>query len=125
MDAVVVGVDGSPGGRAALSFAAHEAALRGARLRIVSVAAGSAERRDAAGALRAHAQRACRDALEQAKGLEPDLAWKTSIREGQAATVLVDEARDAALLVVGSRGSVGQQRAQHASCPVAIVPRPQ
>ena len=51
--------------------------------------------------------------------------------EGPAATVLVDESRQADLLVVGSRGyggfaglllgSVSQQCAHHAACPVVIV----
>ena len=54
------------------------------------------------------------------------------VREGQAAEVLVAEARGADLLVVGSRGlggfkglllgSVSQQCAHHAGCPVLIVP---
>jgi nucleotide-binding universal stress UspA family protein len=35
METIVVGVDGSAGARAALEFAAREAALRQARLRIV------------------------------------------------------------------------------------------
>ena len=53
--------------------------------------------------------------------------------EGAAASVLVDESRDAELLVVGSRGhggfaglllgSVSQQCAHHATCPVVIIPR--
>jgi nucleotide-binding universal stress UspA family protein len=53
------------------------------------------------------------------------------VREGQAAKVLVEEARDADLLVVGSRGlggfsglllgSVSQQCAHYARCPVVIV----
>jgi nucleotide-binding universal stress UspA family protein len=55
------------------------------------------------------------------------------VREGQPAEVLVEAAEDADLLVVGSRGlggfrglllgSVGQQCAHHARCPVVIVPK--
>jgi nucleotide-binding universal stress UspA family protein len=57
------------------------------------------------------------------------------VREGQPAEVLVAESKDAELLVVGSRGlggfrglllgSVGQQCAHHAACPVVIVPHPE
>ncbi|HVW34266.1 MAG TPA: universal stress protein [Acidimicrobiia bacterium] len=53
---------------------------------------------------------------------------------GSPAQALVHESKDAALLVVGSRGrsgvtgvllgSVSRQVAQHASCPVVIVPTP-
>ena len=52
--------------------------------------------------------------------------------EGQAADVLVTEAKDADLLVVGSRGlggfrglllgSTSQQCAHHAPCPLVVVP---
>jgi nucleotide-binding universal stress UspA family protein len=53
------------------------------------------------------------------------------VSEGAPATVLVDESRQADLLVVGSRGhggfaglllgSVSQQCSHHAACPVVIV----
>lgn len=140
MDTVVVGVDGSEGANAALAFAAHEAALRRAKLRIVCgwgvpatvYASAFAPQTDVAALLQKGAQRACEDALAEARRLEPGLECEASATEGHPATVLVDEARDAALLVVGSRGlggfrslllgSVGQQCAQHATCPVTIVP---
>jgi nucleotide-binding universal stress UspA family protein len=54
------------------------------------------------------------------------------VREGNAAAVLVAESQGAEMLVVGSRGrggfsglllgSVSQQAAHHATCPVVIVP---
>ena len=61
-----------------------------------------------------------------------DVEIERLLIEGAAGSVLLDEARDAELLVVGSRGrggfaglllgSVSQQRAHHASCPVVIIP---
>jgi nucleotide-binding universal stress UspA family protein len=60
-----------------------------------------------------------------------DVKIERRVVEGPAASVLVDESRAADLLVVGSRGhggftglllgSVSQQCAQHAECPVVIV----
>ena len=56
------------------------------------------------------------------------------VRQGQPADVLVLEAGEDDLLVVGSRGlggfrglllgSVSQQCTQHARCPVTVVPHP-
>jgi nucleotide-binding universal stress UspA family protein len=56
---------------------------------------------------------------------------KRSVVEGHPAAALLDAAKEADLLVVGSRGrggfaglllgSVGEQCAHHAPCPVVIV----
>jgi nucleotide-binding universal stress UspA family protein len=61
-----------------------------------------------------------------------DVSIERKLVPGSAAGALVDEAKGAALLVVGSRGrggftglllgSVSQQAAQHAPCPVVIIP---
>jgi nucleotide-binding universal stress UspA family protein len=55
----------------------------------------------------------------------------TSVQRGHPAEVLLEAAKDADLLVVGSRGrggfsgmllgSVSTQLAHHASCPILIV----
>ena len=59
---------------------------------------------------------------------------EVKVVEGSPVDVLHDESRDAAVVVVGSRGrggfsglllgSVSQRVAQHAACPVVIVPSP-
>ena len=73
-------------------------------------------------------ERVLEDAGDAAAGLDVE----TVVREGAPVGVLLEEAQDADLLVVGSRGlggfrglllgSVSQQCAHHAPCPVVIVP---
>jgi nucleotide-binding universal stress UspA family protein len=141
MATVVVGVDGSNGARAALEFAAHEAAMRAARLRVVCAweippivyAEGFAPGMDAS-TLRGFADGAetlVREAVTAAKELEPSLEAEGKVVEGQPAQELLEEARGADLIVVGNRGhggfaslllgSVSHQVVQHAACPVAVV----
>jgi nucleotide-binding universal stress UspA family protein len=78
------------------------------------------------------AARAALDAtLDEAIPDTGDVNVERRVVEGAPAAVLVDESRDADLLVVGSRGrggfaqlllgSVSQQCAHHANCPVVIV----
>ena len=68
------------------------------------------------------------------EGFPPAIAAKSQIVPGNAARTLVHEtARDADLLVVGSRGygpvgrtflgSVSSEVVRFASCPVMVVPR--
>ena len=137
---IVVGIDGSPQGEAALRFAFEEARLRGLPLQIVcawepsdSAYIGEAfvPTPDVFLAAENRADDVLRTALEQ---LAPDPAIDVEALsvEGHAATVLVEQARDAKLLVVGSRGrgaaaslllgSVSQSIAHHAPCPLVIVP---
>jgi nucleotide-binding universal stress UspA family protein len=138
---IVVGVDGSDGAREALRFALAEARLRGADVRAVAawhvpVAAygDTFVPPDQAfvDRLESDARRAAERALEAADGLADGVDVETVVREGAPARILLDEAGDADLLVVGSRGlggfrslllgSVSQQCAHHAPCPLVIVP---
>ena len=139
---VVVGVDSSDGARAALRFALEEAKLRQATLRVVHTwqfgyigVSGIEGFSPVVGAdlgeLRRTAEVAL-DAVLHEVAADPDgVVIERRVSEGAPATVLVDESRNADLLVVGSRGhggfaglllgSVGQQCAHHAACPVVIV----
>jgi nucleotide-binding universal stress UspA family protein len=147
METIVVGVDGSEGGAAALEFAAGEAAFRGARLRVVSAWQVPAVAAHGGGhfgpapldpetwdAFRVRAQEVADDALAAVKKLQPSLEGEALTVQGQAADVLLEQGADAALIIVGRRGlggfkslllgSVSQQVVQHATCPVVVVNQP-
>ena len=137
---IVVGIDGSAGSQAALRWALNEARALDARLDAVHVwhypwvvaASGAA----AAGVGQEEFEAEGRRVLEQAIGElgaeADDVEVHRQLGTGNAVDVLLRAADGADLLVVGSRGrggfaglllgSVSQQCAQHAPCPVVIVP---
>lgn len=142
MSVIVVGVDHSDGAKDALRFALEEARLRRATLRAVHAwqlgyfgATGmegllppaGPELREVREAAEAALDATLREAIPDAGEVEIE----RRVVEGAPAAVLVEESRAADLLVVGSRGlggfgrlllgSVSQQCAQHAECPVVIV----
>jgi nucleotide-binding universal stress UspA family protein len=83
--------------------------------------------------LREISDRLIASVVKEVVGEGSDVPVEPSAVEGPAAAVLTDSARDADLLVVGSRGhggftglllgSVGQQLAHHSPCPVVIYRR--
>ena len=140
MARIVVGIDGSDHSKKALRWALDEARLRDASLDVVSawmlpvyatgygfapgdlidpkiIGDGAAAQLD--------------ETVTEVTGDATDVTLTRKSVEGMAAQVLVEEAEGADLLVVGSRGrggfaglllgSVSQQCAQHASCPVVII----
>ena len=139
MSVIVVGVDGSEESKEALRFAIHEAQLRKATLRAIHVwtypviFAGEFVPPDLvdANALRESAQKALDETVAEVAGDNPDAYIERVVEHGSVAHVLVEAAKEADLLVVGSRGhggftgsllgSVSQQCAQHAPCAVVIV----
>ena len=139
---IVVGVDSSEGAKAALRFALEEAKLRQATLRVVhtwqfgyigvkGIEGFSPVVVVDLGDLRRTAEVALDAVLHEVAPNANGVVIERRVSEGAPATVLVDESRQADLLVVGSRGhggfaglllgSVSQQCAHHAACPVAIV----
>ncbi|MGY1704785.1 universal stress protein [Geodermatophilus sp. SYSU D00697] len=140
---VVVGVDGSPGSRAALVYALAAAAARRADLEVVSAYALSPYWTDPdvwdpslVEALRAPTEERVAALLEEVRR-DPavsgaaDVAVRTVAAEGPAAQELLRRSADADLLVVGSRGRGGVRSAMlgsvalhcvtHARCPVTVV----
>jgi len=144
-ETIVVGVDGSEGGEAALEFAAAEAVFRGARLKILSAwqvpnlayGADFGPPLDPAtwDAFRLRAHQVAADALAAMKKLHPSLEGEALAVQGQPADVLLEHGEDGTLIVVGRRGlggfssllvgSVSHQVVQHAKCPVVVVNQPE
>jgi nucleotide-binding universal stress UspA family protein len=142
MSVIVVGVDRSEGAKAALRFALEEATLRQATLRIVHAwqyayigATGFEGSYPALGSdireLRDVAEKDLDATLRESIPETGTVKVERRVVEDRPAAALVEESRGADMVVVGSRGhggftglllgSVSQQVAHHASCPVVIV----
>ena len=140
---VVVGVDGTSVGRAALTFAMREASRRGSELRVVTTwtwnvnAAGfDAGIAEEPAEIRDRAQRAQDAAITAAlETITAPPVISRHVIEGDPRPALVSMARDADYLVVGSAnknavkrallGSVSHYCVRHAPCPVVVVPHGQ
>lgn len=125
--AVVVGYDETLAGERALVLAAQEAALRGAPLEIVNVAAGpkSTHAGDAlAEWIVGEGERTTHDA-------HPELTVVKRTAVGRPEEVLADEANTAGMLVLGDRGhrdfaalregAVAVHVVDRAACPVVVL----
>ncbi|MFE5045924.1 universal stress protein [Streptomyces sp. NPDC056637] len=133
---IVVGVDGSPSSRAALRWAVRYAGLVGGRVEAVSawevpgMASWSAPAVDT-DFDEGEAERGLVEEVRAVLGEDGGSLVRERLVRGNAAEVLVDAAQGAEMLVVGSRGhgsfrrallgSVSQQVAHHAPCPVTII----
>ncbi|SEB96417.1 universal stress protein [Streptomyces sp. TLI_105] len=133
---VVVGIDGSPASYEALRWAVRHARLTGAAVDAVAayelpgVAGWSAPPVDT-GFDGVQAERALADEIQTVLVGADDVRLREHVVRGNPAEVLTEAASGAELLVVGSRGrggftslllgSVSQQCALHAPCPVVIV----
>ena len=136
---IVVGVDGSPGSRKALTWAAAEAADHGADLVVVNVWEHTLLPPAGSVSVSEHyvpdpSQRTADDLLGVIKeelGDDPPVRVQPQVKQGRPAKVLIDESANADLLLVGNRGhggfaglvigSVSQHVAAYAKCPVTVV----
>lgn len=135
---IVVGVDGSPPSAAALRWAVRQARLEQAEV----VAVISWEYPPMAGwglmvpgpEIEEAAQEALAETVTRELGPAPEVPVTQRTVCGYPAGVLLEAAKEAQLLVVGSRGlggfagtvlgSVGRACVEHASCPVVVVRGP-
>jgi nucleotide-binding universal stress UspA family protein len=136
---IVVGVDGSPGSRKALAWAAAEAADHGSELVVVNVwehtlmpPSGSVSVSERY--VPDESQRTADELIQVIKeelGEKPAVLVQPRVMQGRPAKVLIEESADADMLVVGPRGhggfaglvlgSVSQHVAAYAKCPVTVV----
>lgn len=135
---VVVGVDGSEQSIAALHWAARYAAATGAAVRAVlawhsPTVAGQAPSGRVPAAVREEAEQSMRDTLAHAisQAFPGDAGVEARLSYGHPAEVLIEESKEADLLVVGSHGhgaftgmlvgSVSIHCVTSAYCPVTVV----
>jgi nucleotide-binding universal stress UspA family protein len=133
---IVVGLNRSPSSRAAWSWASEYSRSCGDRLRAIHVderplawarAAGGTVRGDASSR---EAVRKEVEAIFAASLPEPD--WQLDFLEGHVGKVLLEQSRNARMLVIGTREHVGMDRVvrgsvshyciDNAHCPVVAVP---
>jgi nucleotide-binding universal stress UspA family protein len=134
---IVVGIDASEQAMAAVRWAAAEARLRAAPLKIISAYSWNGPP-DAFGSMGEMAivisqqfREMAATAAAEARALEPGIEVSSAAVIGDPASVLLDAARGAGMLVVGNRGrggfvslllgSVGQQVATQGAGPVVVV----
>ena len=137
MARIVVGIDASDPSLDALRWAIAEAGLRGAELELVHafprpelVGMTMVVTLPSDDELRAASEQVLAEALERVGGAG-DVPVTRRVGTGGPASVLVEAAEGADLLVVGARGlggfkglllgSVTQQVIAHAPCPVVVI----
>jgi nucleotide-binding universal stress UspA family protein len=136
---VVVGVDGTPTGEAAIAFAFEEASLRGSDLVAVHTWTDSVLEAALAGdtstvdfnPLQQQAYEILAERLAGWHEKYPEVTVHREVVRDRPATALLRHAANAGLVVVGTRGrggfrglvlgSTSQHLLHHAPCPVAVV----
>ena len=135
---VVVGVDGSPGSIAALSWAGQYGAATGTKVQALHIwhyptAAGlppGVTPDSVTDEVKANQEKELLESIEKAQ-LDPAAQVQPAIEYGHPADVLIEESKTAGLLVVGHKGhggfsgmltgSITLHVVNHAACPVVVV----
>ncbi|WP_031518598.1 universal stress protein [Streptomyces sp. NRRL F-5123] len=136
---IVVGVDGSDAAERALRWGVHYAGLTGGVVTAVTAwdfppmhgARWMPPSSTDAATLEERSRKRLTDAVAEVVGERGPVEVQADVRYGAPARVLLDAAKGASLLVVGSRGlggvsglllgSVAQHCVQRADCPVVVI----
>ncbi|HTJ33735.1 MAG TPA: universal stress protein [Dactylosporangium sp.] len=128
---IVVGADGSSGGEHALGLAFAEAAARSVPLTAVRTWHEPEHRRGRSTASAEATARELEADLEPWRAKYPDVPVRAHVAPCPSVPVLLGEARDALMIVLGSRGrggfqslalgSVAQQVLEHSAVPVLVA----
>jgi nucleotide-binding universal stress UspA family protein len=142
MPGIIVGIDDSANAQHVLDWATREAGVQHADLTVMTVAptivsqwTGQPLHYAGAEEIVENARQAAQDKVAKSTsdsaGPQPSSITVKAF-DGSPAQALIDESREADLVVVGARGSggfaslmlgsVSTQVAHHAACPVVIVP---
>jgi nucleotide-binding universal stress UspA family protein len=138
---IVVGLDNSASSKAALNWAAEQANSTGTVLRAVHVldwpyglsTVGFPAPLNYMDVRREEIEDSYREAIvAEFEAVSPALDWILQFASGDAGHILVEQSKDARLLVVGTREHAGLRRLlsssvshyclRHAACPVVAVP---
>ena len=139
MESIAVFVNGSEEAAASIEFGAHEAALRGAVLRLVaawdvpsSILGGGVAGQEVYDEFRETAENLIAEAVARVAELEPSVVVETRVVKGQAGPVFLEESRDVTLIVAARKrhagfrelvlGSVSKHIISHAERPVVVLP---
>ncbi|MFC5099417.1 universal stress protein [Kibdelosporangium philippinense] len=110
---IIVGIDGSAAALAAVRWAAREASARKLPLTLVHVQPGPSRYHDAKVAaamrpvLREQAKKWLHEALDAACAEVPDLNPTIELRDAEVVAALLEMSADAAMVVLGARGTGG------------------
>jgi nucleotide-binding universal stress UspA family protein len=132
-DEIVVGLDDSPGGQAALRWAAEYARLTNWRLRAVHALSWPFGAGDQRVLSLDEIDQAYRDSIISLyEQIQPRPDWQLQLVKGDAGPVLLEQSKAARALVLGTSshvglgrlltGSVAQHCVRRAHCPVVSVP---
>jgi len=136
---IVVGVDGSPGSKLALTWAARLAALEGRDIDVItawdfptSLGWGAAVPDQFS--VKQSMEKAAVQSVDDVFGPDRPPGLRVITQEGHPAHALIERSVEAFMVVVGSRGhggfaglllgSVSARVAEHAHCPVLVVHQP-